>query len=135
MSSSSKLFALLSDLLQFPPNVKVGEMPGHVLHSDPESSGERQRPSANILWNEQLQAGLPQGDQDHEHESFYMTAALIKIQIWRAPLQLTEIMLTSNYMGLTVTYESMTCGQIAGIVGTDKHCKVENVLGQINPIT
>ena len=38
--------------------------------------------------------------------------------------QLTEIMLTSNYMGIAVTYESITCGQIAAIVGTDKHCKV-----------
>jgi len=37
--------------------------------------------------------------------------------------KLTEIMLTSNYMGIAVTYESITCGQIAGIVGTDKHCK------------
>ena len=33
-------------------------------------------------------------------------------------------MLTSNYMGIAVTYESITCGQIAAIVGTDKHCKV-----------
>merc|ERR1719347_846286 len=37
--------------------------------------------------------------------------------------KLTEIMLTSNYMGIAVTYESITCGQIAGIVGTDKRCK------------
>ena len=25
-------------------------------------------------------------------------------------------------------YESITCGQIAGIVGTDKHCKVAFIL-------
>merc|ERR1719350_1901730 len=37
--------------------------------------------------------------------------------------KLKNIMLESNYMGIAVTYESITCGQIAAIVGTDKHCK------------
>ena len=52
-------------------------------------------------------------DHDHDQYSNVMRAS-----------QLTEIMLTSNYMGIAVTYESITCGQTAGIVGTDKHCKV-----------
>ena len=39
-------------------------------------------------------------------------------------LQLKNIMLESNYMGIAVTYESITCGQIAQAVNTDKHCKV-----------
>jgi len=38
--------------------------------------------------------------------------------------KLMELMLTQNYMGIPITYESMACGQIAQIAGTDKHCKV-----------
>merc|ERR1719192_1727711 len=37
--------------------------------------------------------------------------------------KLKNIMLESNYMGIAVTYESITCGQIAQAVNTDKHCK------------
>ena len=57
----------------------------------------------------------------------YPTTTMIGVtMIDKIPLQLKNIMLESNYMGIAVTYESITCGQIAQAVNTDKHCKVSH---------
>ena len=38
--------------------------------------------------------------------------------------QITDMMMAAAYTGIALTYESMVCGQINSLSGTNKHCKV-----------
>ena len=38
--------------------------------------------------------------------------------------KITDMMMAAAYTGIALTYESMVCGQINSLSGTNKHCKV-----------